>query len=1118
VLGPLRVTGEGEVALPRSSHRRLLSILTLHAGRRIGTDALIDRNWRDAAPATAKAVLQTHVSALRKLLPAGVIATEGYGYRLDLDGHELDAETFGRLAADAREAAASRDWESALAAVREAVDLWRGPPYDELADDDFARPEITRLEELRLELLELETGALLALGREQEALPELERLVVEHPLRERLWEQLMTARYRTGRHAEALEAYRQAWAALDEIGLEPSAELRRLEQRILLHDEALASPTRHNLPVELTGFVGREQELAEVSALLDGHRLVTLTGVGGSGKTRLALRVAADGLGAFPDGCWLVELASLRDAELVPLEVASALGLRSDADDSLRTVTAALARDTTLLVIDNCEHLLDAAGTLVRAALDAGPDVRVVATSREPLRVPGEVVFEVPPLSFPDDPAEQSGIATFDAVRLFLDRAALAGPTFEPGDADLSAVARVCRRLDGMPLAIELAAGRIGSLSAEAIADNLDNRFGILTGGAPTGPKRHRTLEAALHWSYDLLTEEERLLFARLSVFLGGFTLEAAEGVCAGDGIEAADVVPLVSSLVDKSLVSRHAVAGDRYRLLETVRDYAVTRLAEIGDPQTTRQRHLDWYAAVASSALRHIHAPGRWELLGRIAIEADNLDAAAALASELGDDTGVASISRILAWREYDQGLHDRAAAHLRLALEHTTEPEDVAACTSLLGTALFLRGDPDAAFEASRRAVALAAELPPSAGTVWVLTALARLHLLHIDRDPGAAIPLCRDAVAIAETSDDPFALIYAHRGLARGLSWNGEADEGLEHMETALALARAVDDPAVLFETLQTALTLNSLHPTARRTVSPVIAREMLSRFAGEERLYLDYGLPYALCQVGDWDEARLVTERAGLGHLEGWNLTCHLVTLATVRWMYGRLDDAGSALAELERAGVHPRWYHDYYPLLAEISADEGRTEDARAVADLYLALDVHPTEEANKLGVVSAWVRAEIDAALSGGEERDEHLERAREAVTAARELLEHYPPPTSGSLQMETPTTYLAFAVAELSRATGPDPEPWRDVVDRADHVYYRLYALYRLAEALLDAGHGEEAAETLRRAHADASALGAEGLKGRLERLAQDAGLDGPARQAPAGAGRRWPNTPSGS
>ena len=1098
VLGALRVGYDVEIALERASYRRLLSILALEANHRIGTDVLIDRFWGEAAPATAKAALQVHISALRKLLPSGLIVTEGYGYRLDLEGHGLDVDEFVALAHDAQEAAATRRWETALEATGAALALWRGDPYPELEDDDFARSEIARLREFYLELLEARAETLLGMGRNAQALPDLERLVVEHPLRERFWEHLMTARYRLGRHAEALEAYREAWSTFREIGLEPSASLTRLEQKILLHDTSLTAKVRNNLPVELTAFVGRERELAEVAELLAAHRMVTLTGVGGTGKTRLALRVAASALEGFPDGCWVAELASLRDDDLVALEVIAAVDLRVQSGDPLTVLAATIADDTTLIVLDNCEHLVAGCARVARVLLEAGPEIKIVATSREPLRVPGEVVYEVPPMSFPDDGSlDVDELLSFDAIALFTERAGRVRRTFALDTGNAEAVGRICGRLDGLPLAIELAAARVGPLDPGTIADRLDDRFRILVGGSSTGPKRHRTLEAALAWSYDLLDEQERIVLAGLSVFRGGFTLDMAEEVCGGTDVAEAEVVSIVAALADKSLVATiGAGARRRYRLLETVRDFAAKRLPEVADPVSVRRRHLDWCVRFAGEVIVRVFGNGRWELFERLDEESDNLQAALEWARE-PQDTEI--LLRVLAWHWWDKEHLRLAISALEAALSATSDPQAEAEIRALLGAAQSSAGNADAAFSEMTRAFELVAGLESSPAKVWVLERHASFHLLLADRDPEPAVPLSRAAVAEAEAIGDPVSEIRAQRALARSLVWNGALDEGLQHHHAALHRARALNDPATLFDTYALSYDLLYLHPVARRSEPSRVTAEILSRFDAKWATHAyRWRLPYVFCQSGEWDRAEAAIEELRTRHLEGYDRVGYLIARATLRWMQGRVADAQANLDELYEVGVNPRWYHDYYPLAAEIAADAGRLADVRAAAERYRSLSVHRTEEARKLAVLSPLARAEVDAALvrTGGA-RAEHVQRAQSAVIAGRRILEELPPPTDGSPQMETHRTYLALGMAELSRATVPQPARWHAVLVRADFCYFRLYARLRLAESLFQTGRVHEAEDELRNTHQEASRIGADRLRGRLAALAARAGVE---------------------
>ncbi|HEV3013774.1 MAG TPA: BTAD domain-containing putative transcriptional regulator, partial [Actinomycetota bacterium] len=456
-----------------------------------------------------------------------------------------------------------------------------GPALAEFVDRPWAQVAAARLEALRLGAVEARAELALAGGGHGGLVGELEGVVAADPTRERLGGLLMVALYRSGRQAEALGVYQAARVVLaEELGIDPSPELQRLYQRILVQDPALeaAAPdaARHNLPERLTSLVGREQELGELAKLVELHRLVTVTGPGGAGKTSVAVELARRVAGGSPDGGWLVELAALRDPGLVAEVVVAVLGLSEVAGDpGIPTPTPAerlegFVRDKALLVVlDNCEHLVGACADLAQRLLQAGPGVRVLATSREVLGVPGEAVWPVPPLAVPG-PAEAGtgavqavpdadgpgleGLVRFDAVRLFVDRAATADPGFTLDPANAQVVAELCRRLDGLPLAIELAAARVRALPPAEIAARLDDRFRVLAGGGRTLDPRQQTLRATIDWSWDLLEEADRRLWRRLSVFSGGWTVAAAEAVCGGDGLDPATVLDGLFRLVDRSL------------------------------------------------------------------------------------------------------------------------------------------------------------------------------------------------------------------------------------------------------------------------------------------------------------------------------------------------------------------------------------------------------------------------------------------------------------------------------------------------------------------------------------------------------------------------------------
>jgi predicted ATPase len=389
----------------------------------------------------------------------------------------------------------------------------------------------------------------------------------------------------------------------------------------------------NNLPLQLTSFVGREEEKAEVKRLLSTTRLLTLTGSGGAGKSRLAIQVAAEVLEEFPDGVWLVELASLSDPLLVPHAVASALGVPEQSDRPIMATLAESLQFTRMLImLDNCEHMIQACADLADALLRACPDHRILATSREPLGIGGELAYRVPSLRVPNlrDLPPLERLVEHEAIRLFIERAAFASSTFRVTDQNAPAVAQVCSRLDGIPLAIELAAARVKALPVEGIAARLDDRFQLLTGGSRAALPRHQTLRGAMDWSYDLLSEQERMLFRRSSVFVGGFTLEAAETICSGDGLDQREILDLLSHLVDKSLIVAEGQNGEvRYRLLETIRRYAQVRLSDANETSHVQRRHRDFYVALASAAEPQLTGPEQAVWLDRLEREHDNLRAA---------------------------------------------------------------------------------------------------------------------------------------------------------------------------------------------------------------------------------------------------------------------------------------------------------------------------------------------------------------------------------------------------------------------------------------------------------------------------------------------------------
>lgn len=608
ILGPVEVDSDGlivELGGPRE--RALLALLIMAANHVVGADSLADDLWAGKPPPAYAGTLRVYVSRLRRALAGGgaALVTQPPGFRLTVGDGQLDVHRFQSLAAaGAAELQAGRP-ETAARLLDQALALWRGPALADVADQAFAQPYAARLEENRLAVIASKLNAELACGRHAAAIGELDQLVDRHPLREEFWSLRILALYRCGRQADALAAYDRLRAVLaDELGIDPGPALRELHQRVLRQAPDLdwrqdSAGAVHGtaLPHETTSFIGREYELATIGELLSLSRLVTLTGPGGSGKSRLALRYAGGAQASYAGGVWLVELAAITAPELVCSALAAALSVREQPGvPLLASVVARLADSQALLIMDNCEHVLGGVVEAITGLLRASPAVRVLATSQSRLGIDGEASWPVPPLALPEPAAEADDIGQAEAVRLLCDRAALTRPGFRLTADNAQLVAGICRRLDGIPLAIELAAARLNMLTARQLAARLDDRFRLLTGGTRGALPRHRALLAAIEWSHDLLSPAERICLRRLAVFSGGCTLEAAEAVCPDEQVAAGAVFEIVCSLVDKSLLTTEERSGSmRYGLLESVRHYLLQQLDAAGERSELERRHLTW-------------------------------------------------------------------------------------------------------------------------------------------------------------------------------------------------------------------------------------------------------------------------------------------------------------------------------------------------------------------------------------------------------------------------------------------------------------------------------------------------------------------------------------------
>ncbi|HTQ00796.1 MAG TPA: tetratricopeptide repeat protein [Casimicrobiaceae bacterium] len=623
--------------------------------------------------------------------------------------------------------------------------------------------------------------------------------------------------------------------------------------------------TPNNLPQQLTSFIGREHELAEVRRRLRDARLLTIVGIGGLGKSRLSLQVASEALDDYPDGVWFVELAALTDARLVPQAVASVLGVREEVGRPVLETLARFVHDRRLLlVLDNCEHMTQASAELARRLLEAGPQVSVLATSRERLGLGGENTYPLAPFAVPL-PRQRLGpeaLAQFGSVRLFAERAAAADPDFSISDENAGGVAEICHRLDGIPLALELAAARVRALSVQKIADRLTDRFKLLQGGDRTALPRQQTLRALIDWSYDLLAPEERVLFARLSVFAGGFTLEAAEKVGAGDAIAEADVLDLLTRLVDKSLVSLEA-GRDRYRMLETVRQYAQEQLEAAGDAKATRNRHLHFYVALAESASAHWIGPSQRDWLRRIDAEIENVAAADAWCDH-AEDGGPLGLRLVRAIRFYcvNRGLLALGyEATLKALGRPGAQTRNVARSQTLsaLGVYATSMGREREALGYLNESLAIARELGDHARVAITLQPLGRTYLaLGMIDDARAHLT---EALTLAENGGNRRETLAALSNMVQLHRVEGDLGSALTLSERCLEIARGLTDPDSLFIGLinhAMILILTGAAPAQAREIAKEATAvfESGSRLHGQSLLEVTAGLAAA---ERDWGAA-------------------------------------------------------------------------------------------------------------------------------------------------------------------------------------------------------------------------------------------------------------------
>ncbi|WP_030659907.1 BTAD domain-containing putative transcriptional regulator [Streptomyces rimosus] len=928
LLGAFQVfRGDTVLPVPGARLRALVVRLALAGGHAAERSGLIDAIWAEAPPADPAHALQALVSRLRRTLgPADVVAQLTGGYRLAVDAADVDALRFEQLAAAGRERLRAGDTRAAAAVLGEAVALWGDRPGTEPAAVASAAPAAaTRLAHASIEAVADLADTELALGRSDAAAARLSALLAEHPVHERAAALLMDALAAQGRQAEALARYERVRENLaDVLGTGPGAALRERHLRLLRAehpgpaDSVQAGPG--NLPAPLTSFIGRDDGLARIDALLAAGRLVTVLGPGGAGKTRLAVEAARRHRPAYRDGVRMIDLASATEPAKVGAALLAAIGLRRsalfDASATLRgdpveeldVLAEQLGGRESLLVVDNCEHLIDAVAHLIAALLARCAGLRVLATSREPLAIDGEALVPLGPLTLPEPDADVEEARRTASVRLFTERAAAVRPGFAVGEHNLGEVLRVVRGLDGMPLALELAAARLRTLSLTDLAAGLSDRFRLLTTGSRTAFPRHRTLRAVIAWSWDLLDADARTVAERVSVLPGGVTPASAAAVCAGTAVPAGAVRELLAGLVDRSLLQLAPDTG-RYRMLETVREYGLEKLAGHGTLTAVRDRAARYFAELAARCDPLLRGPDQLAALRVLHAEYDNLLGALRHLCDTGDATGAIGLAVNLTWYWQMLGRHADAAYWLGEAVAlppgQPGVARDIAEGLRLLNTlaqaddtvkkrrealralAGRLLGQPELpGFGGALTLVNLASlgatEASPSiiqrlvdGPDVW-LAGLARMFRARHAENEGRLDPVRRDVTAAL----DCFARAGDRWGLARALplrallrQYDGDLDGALADLNEAKRLARAfsslslsdeiyldlrlIDLRVRLGETAQAYEMIAATRERALRSASPGMAVLFDAREAGLR------------VRTGDLDQARELVESAANG---------------------------------------------------------------------------------------------------------------------------------------------------------------------------------------------------------------------------------------------------------
>jgi predicted ATPase/DNA-binding SARP family transcriptional activator len=865
LLGPMEVRVDGVAAkLPGTAERALLAQLLLSPGRTIPATMLVDRLWSDSTlPIDPMNALQIRVSKLRRAVKAmgvgEVVVREGVGYRATIEPSAVDAIDFAERIRAARAAAAEAADDGGvhpahLQAYDDALALWRSEPLSDFAVEQWATAEAARLTQLRLAAMTERAQVALALGRHAEVIADLEPVVADDPTLESLAGLLMLALYRSGRQADALDVYTRTREVLDDsLGLEPSVSLRSLHERVLRQDTTLGaqqdmvpaaaasststganSPAQPatglvtmpahrsradedrtaptNLPTVVRPLIGRDDQLDSIAELLGGVRLLTLIGPGGAGKTSLALATVVRTAARYPDGAFGVRLASVSAADQVPVAVADALGMPLDgamASRDLRDRLASfLARRRMLLLIDNCEHVVDAAAALMDDILSRCPGITLIATSREALAVPDEVQVTVGPLPTPPEDAPPGEVLRYPAAQLFAERARAVRPGLLFGADNLRAIGAITRSLDGIPLALELAAARVSTLSPVEVSARLADRFTLLTSGARTAEERQQTLRATVDWSYQLLSEAERRVFDRLSVFQGGWTLMSAEEVV-GEDASPGEVLDTIARLVEQSMIVVETGPTSRYRMLETLRQYAAERLHSSGQAVDMARRHAAYFRSIVEHAEVALRGHEQRQTLELLHDEQPNIRAALAFLSGSEGDRDAALMMAGSLGMFWHLGRHLEGRQVLsRLVADHAGSPAARALALQAVSIVERPRG---CLVHPSSRCAETAAEslaLFEQLGDAWH-AAMSRV-LLAVEGVTGAEPERSQALLAAAEEQfardGDPWGpAVIGFVRMETAVKAGGDVDTAVRIGRTTAAAFRDLDDAWGLSATL-------------------------------------------------------------------------------------------------------------------------------------------------------------------------------------------------------------------------------------------------------------------------------------------------------------------------